>query len=244
MSEGENEAQTANPDEVFEKYKDSWYNVSTEYWSKQEKTVDGMLGGYQSLTGFDTISTQELIEKYQNLPSKSKLPRLGNNRCADCGAGIGRVAHYVLVDYFKSLDLIDPVAGFLEEAKKQLEQDKVQFRTFVMGIQDWEPEGEYDLFWVQWAIMYLTDVDVVKFLKRCKEHLSRNGYIFIKDNISNRNLQSKKEEATFYVEDRGICRSYVHYLSLFKEAGLKTVEIQKQENWPDELIPLYTFVLQ
>ncbi|OHT05196.1 Alpha N-terminal protein methyltransferase 1 [Tritrichomonas foetus] len=240
----DNDIQTADPDKVFEEYKNSWYDVSTAYWAKQEKTVDGMLGGFQSLTGFDTLSSRELIEKYQNLPRKSKLPKLPNGRIADCGAGIGRVSHFVLADFFQKIDLIDPVEGFLEEAKKTLAKDDVEIRTFTAGIQNWTPDCEYDAYWVQWAIMYLTDVDAINFLKRCKEHLNKNGYIFIKDNISSSDLKKRKEEATFYVEDRGICRVFSHYLSLFKEAGLKTVEVVKQEHWPDDLIPLYTFVLQ
>lgn len=238
------EVQTADPDKVFEKYKDDWYNVSTAYWSKQEKTADGMLGGFQSLTGFDTLGSREIIEKYQNPGRKSKLTKLGNEIIADCGAGIGRVSHFVLVDYFKSIDLIDPVSDFLEVAKQTLAEDKVQVRTFVEGIQTWTPSCDYDAYWIQWAIMYLTDVDAINFLKRCKQHLKKNGYIFVKDNLACANLKEVKEKATFYVEDRGICRVFAHYLALFKAAGLNLIEAAKQENWPSDLLPLYTFVLQ
>lgn len=243
MSEEEDSFQTANPDAIFEKYKDSWYNVSTSYWAKQEKTVDGMLGGYHELTGFDTLSSREIIEKYQNPPRKLKLRKLGSSRIADCGCGIGRVSHFALADYFQIIDLIDPVADFIEEAKKLLSEDVVQINTYVSGIQDWVPTTEYDAFWVQWAIMYLKDEDAINFLKRCKEHLNPNGYIFIKDNISSSDLKLQKQKATFYVEDRGICRVYSHYLDLFKQAGLQLVESTPQENWPSDLLPVYTFVL-
>lgn len=244
MSEDESEAVYADPEAVFKKYKDSWYNVSTAYWSKQEVSVNGMLGGFQELTGIDIMCSRDLIAKYQNPSKKSKLAKMGNNKVADCGAGIGRVSHYALCDYFKSIDLIDPVSAFLEDAKVNLKDDNVEFRVINSGIQDWEPDCSYDAFWVQWAIMYLTDDDAIKFLKKCKEHLNQNGYIFVKDNISSSDLKQKKEEATFYVEDRGICRVYQHYLSLFKDAELKLIEAENQPNWPKDLIPLYTFVLQ
>ncbi|KAK8866615.1 Alpha N-terminal protein methyltransferase 1B [Tritrichomonas musculus] len=246
MTEKQDECgpQIADPDKMFEKYKDEWYNISTLYWSKQENNVEGMLGGYSSLTEIDITSSTNIIEKYQNPPQNKKYTKLGNNRIADCGSGIGRVSHSVLSKFFKSIDLIDPVDKFLEEAKKNLANDNVEIRTFTEGIQAWSPDYEYDAYWAQWAIMYLTDTDAINFLKRCKEHLNKNGYIFIKDNISSSNIKQKKEEATFYSQGCGICRVFSHYLQLFQKANLKVIEIQKQKNWPKELLPVYTFVLQ
>ena len=115
----DNDIQTVDPDKVFEEYKDSWYNVSTAYWAKQEKTVDGMLGGFQSLTGFDTLSSRDIIEKYQNQGRKSKLTKLGNNKIADVGAGIGRVSHFVLADFFKSIDFSAKNWSYILESKHQ-----------------------------------------------------------------------------------------------------------------------------
>ncbi|KAH0789391.1 N-terminal Xaa-Pro-Lys N-methyltransferase 1 [Histomonas meleagridis] len=243
-SSGEAEAQFANPDDVFKTYANNWYNVSTDYWSKQEQNDNGMLGGYKDLSGIDIYDTMETIAKYQNPPQKSKLQKMGNENIADCGAGIGRVSHYALCEYFTSIDLIDPVGSFLEKATEIMKDDKVKIRTFVSGIQDWTPDCQYDAFWVQWAIMYLTDDDAISFLVRCKNHLKPNGYIFVKDNITSKDLKEKKEAATFYEEDRGICRAYVHYLELFEKAELRLVEARKQPGWNEELLPLYTFVLK
>lgn len=242
--EKDDEPQIADPDKMFEKYKDKWYNISTLYWSKQEQNDNGMLGGYSSLTEFDISSSTKIIEKYQNPPKNKKYTKLGNNQIADCGCGIGRVSHSVLSKYFKKIDLIDPVDKFIEEAKKNLADDNVEIRTFTEGIQTWTPDCEYDAYWIQWAIMYLTDIDAINFLQRCKQHLSKNGYIFIKDNISSSDIKQKREEATFYPQGCGICRAFSHYLSLFKKANIKVIEIKKQENWPDELLPVYIFVLQ
>lgn len=229
-----------NPDDVFEQYKDSWYKISTDYWAIQTSDVNGMLGGFRELTGVDVLDSGSLIEKYQ---SQKRNP-LGNGLIADCGCGIGRVSHYVLVDYFKAIDLVDPVEHFIDTAMETMKDDKVALRKFVAGIQDWEPACKYDAFWVQWAIMYLTDADAIAFLKRCKEHLKPNGLIFIKDNIADGDLKWPKNKAQFFVEDRGICRAYCHYIELFEKAGMKVVESVKQEQWPEDLLPLYTFVLK
>ncbi|KAH0788751.1 Alpha N-terminal protein methyltransferase 1 [Histomonas meleagridis] len=234
----------ANPDDVFKKFQGNWYNVSTDYWSKQNPNVNGMLGGYEWLSGIDVLNTEDIIKKYQNIPQKTKLPKMGHQIIADCGAGIGRVSQHVFSSYFDSIDLIDPIASFLEVATQNLKSSNIPIRTIVSGIQDWTPDCDYDAFWIQWAIMYLTDEDAISFLKRCKAHLKPNGYIFVKDNIGTKNLKEKKENATFYEEDRGICRTYVHYIELFKNAGLKLIESQKQTGWDQGLLPLYTFVLK
>ena len=225
-----------NPEEIFNKHSNNWYEVSTNYWEKQERNDNGMLGGFPEVSGMDVLSSRDLIEKYQ------KKGKLGNSKAADCGAGIGRVAYLCLSDFFKHIDLIDPVADFLAEAEKKL-KDTVTYKSFVMGIQDWVPEDYYDCIWAQWSIMYLTDSDAISFLKRCRDHLSPKGMIFIKDNISSKDLTTKKELAQYFHEDNGICRTYIHYIELFAKSGLKVIETEKQSHYPPNLLPLYTFIL-
>jgi protein N-terminal methyltransferase len=230
----------ADPATVFEKYKSDWYETSSAYWAKQTPSVDGMLGGYEQLTGFDCFHSRDLIEKYQ---TAHKNP-LGKLCVADCGCGIGRVSHYVLSDYFSEIDLIDPVEHFLTEAVKLLSKSKVTVRQFVSGAQDWVPDRAYDAFWIQWVIMYMTDDDAVAFLQRCKAHLRPNGKIFVKDNLGSKKLDKPKERAEFFEEDRGICRVYSHYLELFASAGVKVVESERQKGWPEDMLALFTWVLQ
>jgi protein N-terminal methyltransferase len=237
----------ANPDEVFVQYRDGWYETSTGYWSRQAPTVDGMLGGFRELTGVDAFMSRDLIEKYQNpraVRGKSRAAPLGNQCVADCGCGIGRVSHFVLADYFKEIDLVDPVESFLSVAVKNLKDDPATVRAFCSGAQDWQPPRSYDAFWIQWAVMYLTDADAVAFLARCKAHLNPNGLIFVKDNLAVAGKDAKKNEAQFFVEDRGICRVYSHYMELFAAAGLTVVEVVKQDGWPPDLLPLSCFVLR
>jgi protein N-terminal methyltransferase len=230
---------TANPDTVFAEHKDTWYATSSAYWARQEPTVNGMLGGYRQLTGVDVLMSCDIISKYQ-----SAKARLGNGAVADCGCGIGRVAHFVLTDYFKEIDLIDPVERFLSVAVETLSGDSATVRTFHCGVQDWIPPRRYDAFWIQWAVMYLTDADAIAFLARCKANLNRNGLIFVKDNLAADDKATKREAAQFFVEDRGICRAYTHYMELFRNAGLALVEEVKQDQWPEDMLPLYCFVLK
>jgi len=155
----------------------------------------------------------------------------------------GWVAHCCLAYLFSEIDLIDPLAHFAERAAETLKADNFKTRVFVSGGQDWTPDVDCDAFWVQWALMYMTDDDKRVFLGRCAASLRPGGLIFVKDNIANAALDSKREEAQFFVEDCGICRAYCHHMELFASAGLRVVEAVIQQGRPEGLLPLYTFVL-
>ena len=51
-------------------------------------------------------------------------------------------------------------------------------------MQDYYPDGKFDLFWFQWCIGHLSDKDFILLLKRMKENLNENGMIVIKDNFT------------------------------------------------------------
>jgi protein N-terminal methyltransferase len=125
-----------------------------------------------------------------------------------------------------------------------LKNENVELRKFVCGAQAWEPECEYDAFWVQWVIMYLTDADAIAFLLRCKAKLKPGGIIFVKDNLATDDFKTDRTEAQFFEDDRGVCRSYCRYIELFQASGLKVLETVKQEQWPTDMLPLYTFILR
>ncbi|EAY19323.1 adrenal gland protein, putative [Trichomonas vaginalis G3] len=228
-------SENLNPDITYKGNKEEWYKISKGFWENQDKTDSGMLDGYIQVSGSDIYESRDLIEKYQ------KKKKLGNTKAADCGSGIGRVSYLCLMDYFKHIDLIDPVASFLDVAEQKF--DGFPCRKYPVGIQDWIPEDNYDVFWCQWSIMYLTDEDCIKFLQRCKQHLLPNGLIIIKDNICDRDVKAGLETFEVDTNDNSLLRSYKVYLNLFVKAGLHLVEAVKQTNYPKYLLPLYTFVL-
>jgi hypothetical protein len=80
--------------------------------------------------------------------------------------------------------------------------------------------------------------------RRCKENLKPNGLVFVKDNLATANRRAAKEEARFFVEDRGLCRVYSHDTELFAAAGLTLVETVQQDQWPHYLCPVFCFVLK
>ncbi|EAY02662.1 hypothetical protein TVAG_253130 [Trichomonas vaginalis G3] len=237
-------AGSANPDQVFEVYKGKWYQTGVKYWESQDSNNNGMLGGLPQVSSTDAIQSEQFVSKYQLNHG------MGCQKCADIGAGIGRVSELILSKYFKEIDLVEPVQKFVDVAKEKL-KNKVILKTYTCGAQDWKIDGVFDCFWAQWTIMFLTDEDAIKFLKNCKEHLNTNGFIFVKDNVANPNKQAQKDEANWNPEDCSIARTYMHYKELFQKSGL-TVQEEYIDELPDEdeigfdpqeLMPIYTFVL-
>ena len=230
-----------DPEIVYDVYKNDWYKQGLKYWEKIDPTVDGMLGGFPEISPSDSKFNSELIEKYQK---DKQMPRL---RAADVGAGIGRVTKEVLSKYFDHVDIVEPVKRFVDVAKKEL-QGVCEFDTFVCGAQNWKIQDQYDCIWNQWVLMFLKDQDAVDYLKRCKDHLTKKGYIIVKDNVASGNKLAMKDEANWYPDDRSVARTYMHYRELFDMAGLRLVEeIETQEETKtsegEDLMPIFTFVL-
>jgi protein N-terminal methyltransferase len=81
--------------------KQTWYKGSVDYWNKQPATVDGVLGGYESIHEVESDTSMAMINNFKNL-----MP--GMNLALDCGAGIGRITKKVLKPLFATVDLVEP----------------------------------------------------------------------------------------------------------------------------------------
>lgn len=128
--------------------------------------------------------------------------------------------------------------NFLAQAKENMKLKTNAIGFYCSSMQDFDFPGKYyDIIWIQWVIIYLTDNDMILFLKRAKEALSPNGLIVIKENC--------KDEDQFYLdtEDNSITRSYEHMAVLFKEAGLTVVKNEIQRGFPSSLIPVKMIAL-
>ena len=93
------------------------------------------------------------------------------------------------------LDLVEQSAAYLDVALQHIlrhyraKLGKVQ----ALPLQDCVPaaliaagEAAYDLVWVQWVVLYLSDAELIAFLRRCRTALAtdRQAYIVVKDNIT------------------------------------------------------------
>jgi trans-aconitate methyltransferase len=107
---------------------------------------------------------------------------LNANSSGDVVCGIGRISTFLLSNYFKRIDLVDPVEKFVFQAATELTALGIDARPHACGAQNWYFEDNFDCFWLKCVLMFLTDEDCFALLQRCKEHLNSNGMIIVKEN--------------------------------------------------------------
>ncbi|XP_061732765.1 N-terminal Xaa-Pro-Lys N-methyltransferase 1 [Nerophis ophidion] len=213
----------------------SFYSNAEGYWKDVPPTVDGMLGGYGSISSIDINGSKAFLRKFLG-EGEGKT----NAGCAlDCGAGIGRISKRLLLPLFKTVDLVDVTQEFLDKAKTYLGEDAKRVGNFFcIGLQDFVPEsGRYDVIWIQWVIGHLTDDHLVEFLRRCQKALRPNGLVIIKDNVSYQGVVPDEV-------DSSVCRDLGIVRRLVARAGLSVVFEEQQVNFPKEIYHVHTLALQ
>lgn len=225
-------------DEFWREMGDTWYETVEAHWKAEEANVKGVLGGLDHTHTPDINASRCFLKRLQRLPSAPKF-------CSalDCGAGVGRVSGSVLLDNFDIVDLLEGNRRLLEVAKKRLfkSETRGRARRFICSsLQIFKPKPElrYDVIWIQWVFLHLTDEDLVKFLKTCQICLKNGGFVCIKDNAVIRGGFEVNRD------DNSIARTDSHYKELFAKAGLKLCLETRQTKWPSDLIPVKMYALQ
>jgi protein N-terminal methyltransferase len=211
-----------------------WYDGAVDYWSKQDRSINGVLGGYAVLHAPDVADSTAFL---QGLSTLDEPPEMGT--VVDCGAGMGRVSKAVMLPLFQKVDLVEPCANQLEEAQLLMKEEPRVERYLLVGLQDFFPEsGRYDVIWNQWCCLYLTDDDLVEYFKRCKAALRPRGLICAKENVVIDGAH------VFDYDDNSITRTDKQYKDIFARAGLEIVRERRQTDWPTDLFPVMTYALR
>ncbi|KAG7388398.1 Alpha N-terminal protein methyltransferase 1B [Phytophthora pseudosyringae] len=220
----------------------AWYASALEYWDDEAKcplTDDGVLGGFAHVSGVDIRESKRFLKHVRD----AVRPEWGCHAAADCGAGIGRVSKLLLLPMFDRVDLVEQSPRLLRGVLQYMGEDealRARVRDlYCMGLQDFDPApASYDLIWMQWVLVHLTDLDLVRYLKRCKKALTANGFIVIKENIF-----QTAEPYDLDRQDSSITRSAVYYKSIFQQAGLTLLAERRQRHFPEELYPVKMYAL-
>ncbi|XP_044752166.1 N-terminal Xaa-Pro-Lys N-methyltransferase 1 [Coccinella septempunctata] len=215
---------------------DDFYKNAQEYWAEIPPTVDGMLGGFSSISEKDIKGSKLLLRQLFRL---NKPP--GNKYALDCGAGIGRVTKHLLIDLFENVDLVEQNSNFIAKAKAYIGTEGTGrlCNLYSTGLQSFKPDpGKYDVIWMQWVLGHLTDSDLVECFNNCKAALKPDGVIIVKENItSSGTIEMDKNDSSF-------TRPISLLKKLFDEAGLNCFKQHKQHDFPKCLYPVYMFVLR
>jgi galactose mutarotase-like enzyme len=226
-----------------------WYERAASYYEENcPSTIDGVLGGFASITDMDLAGSMQFIHELESLrPAvrqwSSDSGGKGQKRLAcECGAGLGRVTKGLLfqLNGIDQCDLVESSATLLSAAPEYLgDAAAARCRFFCTGLQDWKPTvSTYSVVWTQWVLSYLTDDDIVKFLLRCGESLVEDGVIVLKENTC--------EESDFEVdvEDASVTRSLRYWKCLIQRAGLRIVHEKMQDNLPTDIYPVPMLALE
>ncbi|KAK5900432.1 hypothetical protein CgunFtcFv8_025392 [Champsocephalus gunnari] len=81
----------------------SFYSNAEGYWKDVAPTVDGMLGGYGSISNIDLNGSKAFLQKFLG----EGEGKTGSGCALDCGAGIGRITKRLLLPLFSTVDLVD-----------------------------------------------------------------------------------------------------------------------------------------
>ncbi|KAG2762317.1 hypothetical protein PC129_g5532 [Phytophthora cactorum] len=220
----------------------TWYSSAHQYWDDEANcplTDNGVLGGFAHVSGVDIRESKRFLKHVRD----TVRPEWVCHAAADCGAGIGRVSKLLLLPMFDHVDLVEQSPRLLRGVPQYLGADetlRARVRDlYCMGLQDFEPApASYDLIWMQWVLVHLTDLDLVRYLKRCKKALTPNGFIVIKENVF-----QTSEPYDLDREDSSITRSAVYYKSIFQQAGLTLLAERRQRHFPEELYPVKMYAL-
>ncbi|EFN51806.1 hypothetical protein CHLNCDRAFT_27478 [Chlorella variabilis] len=182
-----------------------WYTTAVDYWDKQEASVNGVLGGYGHLTTADVRDSRAFLQKAYGTPLAEAEAGKRRLVALDCGAGVGRVSEQLLLHHFQEVDLVEPSAHLLDTARKSLggrgkhgwPRGHKAVNFYQAGIEQHHPEpGRYDVVWLQWAALYLTDEDLIAFLQRSAAALKPGGVLFVKENVCERGFIVDSSDAS------------------------------------------------
>ena len=106
------------------------------------------------IRGLFLAKVRRLIPSYSQ-GSKFKLG-------VDCGAGIGRTTEGFLSQVCEVVDALEPVDKFTEVLRSgPLKRDGVVGDIYTMGIENWNPDKDYDLIWTQFCVGHLIDFQLI-----------------------------------------------------------------------------------
>lgn len=210
----------------------AFYKEAAAYWEKVPATIDGILGGFGSVSDLDLEGSNAFLNCLFDMKHAP-----ATRHALDCGAGIGRVTKNLLIKYFDKVDLVEQDGKFIAKAKQLLSDNRKIGKIYQSSLLNFVPTRLYDVIWCQWVIGHLKDYDLVDFLKRCSDALSETGVIVIKENITT------SMELEFDDEDSSVTRPYELMMLIFDKAELNVIKECHQTNFPDDLYDVYMFAL-
>ncbi|XP_008116030.1 N-terminal Xaa-Pro-Lys N-methyltransferase 2 isoform X2 [Anolis carolinensis] len=206
-----------------------FYARAKNFYKEVPASEEGMMGDYAELSSTDTEASREFLRNFVG-------DWVG---LSDICSGIGRVSKYVLLPFFKQVELVDMMENFLTEAQNYLQGQKHKVNMYhCSSLQQFTPTPQkYDVIWIQWVSGNLTDKDLLGFFIRCQNGLKENGIIILKDNVA-------RQGCVLDPLDSSVIRDLSILNSLIVKSGLTILRQEKQEGFPEQCVPIWMIAMQ
>ncbi|XP_056893834.1 N-terminal Xaa-Pro-Lys N-methyltransferase 2 isoform X2 [Takifugu flavidus] len=211
-----------------------FYYRAQQFYEDVPASEEGMMGDFVEISNIDLEGSREFLKRFVG-PGKA-----GTHCALDCGSGIGRVTKGVLLPVFEKMEMADMMEHFLLHAHEEyLGDDADRIETYYCyNLQEFTPpKNKYDVVWMQWVACHLTDKDLLDFLIRCKRSLRPNGVMVIKDNMA-------RQGCKLDPLDSSISRHLDIMRSIIAKAGLEVLAIQRQDGFPDSIMPVWMIAIK
>ncbi|AWP10445.1 putative alpha N-terminal protein methyltransferase 1B [Scophthalmus maximus] len=211
-----------------------FYYRAQQFYEDVPASEEGMMGDFVEISNVDLEGSREFLQRFVG-PGKA-----GTHCALDCGSGIGRVTKGVLLPVFEKMEMADMMEHFLLHAHEEyLGDDADRIETYYCyNLQEFTPpKNKYDVIWMQWVACHLTDKDLLSFLLRCKKSVRPNGVIIIKDNMA-------RQGCKLDPIDSSISRHLDIMKCIIAKAGLEILAIEKQDGFPEVIMPVWMIAMK
>ncbi|XP_018609452.1 N-terminal Xaa-Pro-Lys N-methyltransferase 2 isoform X2 [Scleropages formosus] len=145
-----------------------------------------------------------------------------------------------LKKFVGTLEMADMMEDFLNHAHECYlgdDADRVEC-YYCYNLQDFTPPlNKYDVIWMQWVACHLTDKDLMEFLIRCKASLRPNGIIVIKDNMARQGCKLDPIDSSL-IRHLDIVKNIIY------KAGLEILGVERQQGFPEQIIPVWMIAMK
>ncbi|XP_071769546.1 N-terminal Xaa-Pro-Lys N-methyltransferase 2 [Centroberyx gerrardi] len=211
-----------------------FYYRAQQFYEDVPASEEGMMGDFVEISHVDLEGSRQFLKRFLG-PGKA-----GTHCGLDCGSGIGRVTKGVLLPVLEKMEMVDMMEHFLLHAHEEyLGDDADRIETYYcFNLQEFTPPSKkYDVIWMQWVACHLTDKDLMNFLIRCKKSLRPNGVIIMKDNMA-------RQGCKLDPIDSSIIRHLDIMRDIIFKAGLEVLAVEKQEGFPEVIVPVWMVAMK
>lgn len=197
-------------------------NETFAYWCKQDANPMGMLLSAEAME-FEHLEREEML---------GYLPEIHGKSVLELGAGIGRYTQY-FASVAQTVDAVEFVEKFVEANRLRNSQyENVDFHCAdAMSVKF--KNDSFDLVFVNWLMMYLSDENVHTLIKRIAQWLKPNGLFFIRESCFMASNPKTAHPNTHYRSDEFYTNCFHPYFRVLKTGNCKIYE--KRYGNPNQL---------